>query len=147
MKPYGSFNEKEHELIDVLTAISRVSSRMARNLAFLNLNNGFSMNTKILITKLQNVADLLNSVLMELTAAQSSDALPAHQEETAQSTPEKEEPQLTLEDVRGVLAELSRAGHTDAIRALLEKYGAVKLSEVPPHHYRDLLKDAGNLNA
>lgn len=147
MKPYGSFNEKEHELIDVLTAISRVSSRMARNLAFLNLNNGFSMNTKILITKLQKVADLLNSVLMELTDAQSSDALPARQEETAQITPEKEEPQLTLEDVRGVLAELSRAGHTDAIRALLEKYGAVKLSEVPPQHYRDLLKDAGNLNA
>ncbi|MFR4536782.1 MAG: DNA ligase [Anaerotignaceae bacterium] len=50
--------------------------------------------------------------------------------------------ELTLEDVRAVLAEKSRIGHTAAIRTLLQKYGASKLSGVDPKHYEDLLKDA-----
>ena len=51
-------------------------------------------------------------------------------------------PELKLEDVRAVLAEKSRAGHTAAIRTLLQKYGASKLSAVDPKHYEALLKDA-----
>ena len=47
-----------------------------------------------------------------------------------------------LENVRAVLAEKSRAGHTTAIRTLLQKYGASKLSAVDPKHYDALLKDA-----
>ena len=41
-------------------------------------------------------------------------------------------PELKLEDVRAVLAEKSRAGHTAAIRTILHKYGASKLSGVDP---------------
>ena len=59
---------------------------------------------------------------------------PADKEET--------KPELKLEDVRAVLAEKSRAGHTAAIRTLLQKYGASKLSAVDPKHYEALLKDA-----
>ena len=55
---------------------------------------------------------------------------------------EKKKPELKLEDVRAVLAEKSRAGHTAAIRTLLQKYGASKLSAVDPKHYEALLKDA-----
>ena len=51
-------------------------------------------------------------------------------------------PQLKLEDVRAVLAEKSRAGHTAEIRALLKKYGAAKLSEIDPANYEALLQDA-----
>lgn len=63
---------------------------------------------------------------------------------TADEAPAKEEkkPELKLEDVRAVLAEKSRAGHTAAIRTLLQKYGASKLSAVDPKHYEALLKDA-----
>ena len=63
---------------------------------------------------------------------------------TADKSPAKEEkkPELKLEDVRAVLAEKSRAGHTAAIRTLLQKYGASKLSAVDPKHYEALLKDA-----
>lgn len=50
--------------------------------------------------------------------------------------------ELTLEQVRAVLAEKSRNGHTAEIRSLLEKYGATKLSAVDPKHYEALLKDA-----
>ena len=56
--------------------------------------------------------------------------------------PEEKKPQLKLEDVRAVLAEKSRAGYTAEVRALLQKYGAVKLSAVDPKDYEALLKDA-----
>lgn len=52
------------------------------------------------------------------------------------------EPKLTLEQVRAVLAEKSRKGHTAEVRSLLQKYGASKLSAVDPVHYKDLLADA-----
>ena len=54
-------------------------------------------------------------------------------------------PAPTLEQVRAVLAEKSRAGHTAAIRELLRKYGAEKLSLVDPQLYEALLKDVEGL--
>jgi hypothetical protein len=60
---------------------------------------------------------------------------------TTEEAPVKEPP-LTLEQVRAVLAEKSRNGHTAEIRALLQKYGAAKLSLVDPAHYKDLLREA-----
>ena len=61
---------------------------------------------------------------------------------TKPTAKEEKKPELKLEDVRAVLAEKSRAGHTAAIRTLLQKYGASKLSAVDPKHYEALLKDA-----
>ena len=55
---------------------------------------------------------------------------------------EKPKPELKLEDVRPVLANISRAGHTAEVRALLKKYGAAKLSAVDTANYEALLKDA-----
>jgi coenzyme F420-reducing hydrogenase alpha subunit len=52
------------------------------------------------------------------------------------------EPLLTLESVRAVLAEKSRSGYTSEVKALLEKYGATKLSEIDPEKYHDLLEEA-----
>ena len=52
------------------------------------------------------------------------------------------EPTLTLEQVRAVLADKSRQGHTAEIRSLLQKYGAAKLSQIDPAHYKALLADA-----
>lgn len=49
---------------------------------------------------------------------------------------------VTLEQVRAVLAEKSHDGLTAEVRALLQKYGADKLSAVDPQHYAALLKDA-----
>ena len=51
-------------------------------------------------------------------------------------------PKLTLEQVRATLAEKSRAGHAAEIRALLQKYGAAKLSQIDPANYEALLRDA-----
>ena len=52
------------------------------------------------------------------------------------------EPQLTLEQVRAVLADKSRMGFTAEIRALLQKYGAPKLSGIDPANYKALVADA-----
>ena len=52
------------------------------------------------------------------------------------------EPQLTLEQVRAVLADKSRMGFTAEIRALLQKYGAAKLSGIDPVNYKALVADA-----
>ena len=55
------------------------------------------------------------------------------------------EPELTLEQVRAVLADKSRQGHTAEIRTLLQKYGASKLSQIDPAHYKALLAEAEEL--
>lgn len=56
--------------------------------------------------------------------------------------PEPEGKPVSLETVRAVLAEKSRAGHTAEIRVLLEKHGAGKLSEIAPTEYSALLEEA-----
>ena len=63
----------------------------------------------------------------------------------AEPVPAKE-PELKLEDVRAVLADMSRKGHTAEIRVLLQKYGAAKLSGVDPANYSALLKDVEELD-
>lgn len=50
--------------------------------------------------------------------------------------------QITLETVRAVLAEKSRAGYTAEVKSLINKYGADKLSDVNPEQYTALLADA-----
>lgn len=64
--------------------------------------------------------------------------------EAAETTPPPapEEKTLTLEEVRMVLAEKSRAGLTAEVRALLVKHGAEKLSDIDPARYPALLADA-----
>lgn len=50
-----------------------------------------------------------------------------------------EDPPPSLEAVRAVLADKSRAGFTTQIRALLQKYGSDKLSGIDPVNYKALL--------
>lgn len=50
--------------------------------------------------------------------------------------------QVSLEQVRTVLARLSQAGHTAQVRELIQAAGANKLSEVDPSKYGQLLEQA-----
>lgn len=64
---------------------------------------------------------------------------------TADEAPDAATPaesQLTLEQVRAILADKSRMGFTAEIRTLLQKYGAAKLSGIDPVHYKALVADA-----
>ena len=86
------------------------------------------------VSELRNSAQSLNSVANSLTALFS-----VSQPETSVQPTSKP---LTLEEVRAVLAEKSRNGHTAKIRELLEKHGAAKLSEIDPQKYAALLAEA-----
>ena len=60
---------------------------------------------------------------------------------TTQSAEPKPKP-VTLAQVRAVLAEKSRCGHTAQVRELLEKHGAAKLSAIDPTEFETLLSEA-----
>ena len=49
---------------------------------------------------------------------------------------------VTIEQVRAVMAEKSQAGFTAQVKALLETFGAAKLSAVNPEDYEALLEAA-----
>ena len=83
------------------------------------------------LEELHSATAVLNVVanrLTELFVAETSVAAPA--------------PNMTLEEVRAALAEISRKGYTAEIRSLLQKHGADRLSELDPAHYRALLTEA-----
>jgi hypothetical protein len=86
------------------------------------------------VIELRSAAQSLNTVADSLTALFSGT-----QPETSVQPTSKP---LTLEEVRAVLAEKSRNGHTAKIRELLEKHGAAKLSEIDPQKYAALLAEA-----
>ena len=91
------------------------------------------------IEELRNAAATINEAANWLAEQFSGTAEEAPTQEPAAKREKK--PELKLEDVRAVLAEKSRAGHTAAIRTILQKYGASKLSGVDPKHYEALLQD------
>lgn len=72
-----------------------------------------------------------------------AEALSGEKPETAVSAePPKPAEAIPLEKVRTVLADKSRLGHTAEVKMLLQKRGAVKLSEVDPAEYAALLAEA-----
>ena len=50
--------------------------------------------------------------------------------------------QPTMEEVRAILADISRNGKTEDMKALLHKYGATRLSEIKPEDYTALIEAA-----
>ena len=50
--------------------------------------------------------------------------------------------QVSIIEVRSRLAEIAKAGKTDAVKALLRDFGAEKLTDVPAERYAELLAAA-----
>ena len=94
------------------------------------MNDGMKDKLANLMGALLAVADGLKDLINETHAA----------EEKTESAPD--EKQHTLEEVRTVLAEISRSGRTAEMKALLSKFGASKLSDVKPEQYASLLQKA-----
>ncbi len=90
------------------------------------------------IKLLKDVADDMNQLAESIAVL--AKAIASDKEEV-----EEPVPQLTLSDVRGVLAKKSQAGLTKGIKALIQKYGAERLSDVKPEDYEALLKDVEEL--
>ena len=94
---------------------------------------------KLLMEIKEDAENLASSIGVLLTALKSDEEIP--KEEKAK----QEEKIYKIEDVRKILADKSRLGHTAKIRELLEKYGAKKLSEIDPSNYKDLVADVEKL--
>lgn len=92
-----------------------------------------------LLKVVEDIRSLADSVQAVCTVV--TDSLSGEKSETPK-LPEKEEPAVLLEQVRGVLAEKSRNGYTAEVRAIIQKYGADRLSDIDPKHYAAVLKDA-----
>jgi len=48
----------------------------------------------------------------------------------------------TFEELRGVLVDKASSGHREAVQALIQKYGAKKLSDLDPSQYAAILAEA-----
>lgn len=94
---------------------------------------------KLLMEIKEDAENLASSIGVLLTALESDEELPKEEKV------KQEEKTYEIEDVRKILADKSRLGHTAKIRKLLEKYGAKKLSEIEPSNYKDLVADVEKL--
>ena len=90
------------------------------------------------IEELHSAAAAITGIANWLSAQFSTSDMPMEAQQDSK-------PAITLEQVRAVLADKSRAGHTDEIRRILEKHGAAKLSQIDPGHYEAILKEAEEL--
>lgn len=82
----------------------------------------------------ENLASSVGSLLVSLESDEEKEEVKAEDDKI-----------YKLEEVRKVLADKSRLGFTGAIKNLLEKHGAKKLSEIDPSKYKDLLADVEKL--
>lgn len=96
-----------------------------------DLLNEVASNLKVLADNLVSVADTLAE-----RVAQKDIEVPQV---------ESKQHDVTLEQVRAVLAEKSQNGFTAEIRELLTKHGAKRLSDIEPGEYAALLAEAEGL--
>lgn len=97
-------------------------------------------NLKSVIADLESLTNHLKSMLQE-----SPESKTAQKKNPDSKKPKAEKKNCSLEEVRAILAEKSRAGLTAKVKELIAKYGADKLSDVDPKYYADLAKEAGEL--
>lgn len=91
------------------------------------------------IANVRTFADSLQLLADSMKVNESSN------EETKQkSTKEKKKSakkEYSFEDVRGILAEKSKDGFTAEIKAVIEKYGCNKLSDISPENYEAIIEE------
>lgn len=108
---------------------------------------------KLLLDVVNDMRSLADSIQAVCDAIASDEPTETSQAETHAAVPEKspktqenaeteKQPEITLEQVRGVLADKSRSGKTAEVRAIIQKYGADRLSGIDPKDYPAVLADA-----
>ena len=101
---------------------------------------------KLLLDVVQDVralADSLQAVANFIQlGTESPEEMPAQPVDSTPSPPKHTAPQITIDQVRTLLAEKSGEGKTQAVKALLYKYDAGKLSGVKPEDYAALMEEA-----
>ena len=108
--------------------------------------------TKLLLNVVEDVRSLINCYqtladdLQELCEVFSENENSVSTSDSglneASTEDETNEPTITLEEVRTVLAKLAQDGKQAELKALIGKYGANRLSEVESKYYPLILKEA-----
>lgn len=98
--------------------------------------------TKLALALVQDLRNLASS--LEAFIRQNQPIMGAAKLESAKiETPESEP--ATLDMVRAKMIQKSQAGKQAEIKALITKYGAVKLTDINPSLYEKLLKEVGEI--
>lgn len=102
--------------------------------------------TKLLLDVASDLRSLADSLQAVAGITDQDELAPETKpEKEPESPPTPKESPVTIEQVRSVLADKSRSGKTAAVRDLLTKFGAAKLSEIEPDKYPALLQAAEEL--
>ena len=103
--------------------------------------------TKLLLDVVDDMRRLADSLQNVVDSLQENTPEPAESQTTHETQPaiQPTEQQISIEQVRAVLAEKSGQGKTQAVKALLYKYDAGKLSGVKPEDYVALMEEASKL--
>jgi hypothetical protein len=102
------------------------------------------------MSKIKLILDLANDLKALADSVQAiADAITCSEldKKSEELQPEKHsvEKEITLEEVRTVMADKSRDGHRQAVRDIITKFGVNNLSSLDPKHYAVALKEAGDL--
>ena len=106
---------------------------------------------KLLLQVTDDVQALADSLRELVEAMQSGEPEQVGTPEPKQEPVSKSVPQVevvkqpTLEEVRGLLARKSQEGKSAEVKALIEKFGASRLSEILPQSYLALMAEAEGL--
>lgn len=96
---------------------------------------------QLMLKVVQDLRSLSDSVQAVCEAV--TEGLSEEQPKAIEAKPEQtREPAISLEKVRSVLAKKSEAGYTAQVRAIIQKYGASRLSEIDPKDYKAVIADA-----
>ena len=101
---------------------------------------------KLLLDVVEDMHSLANSIQAMAFALAENCATESVKEPDPPTVTDETEPQFTLEAVRAFLGQKSRDGYTDAVRSLLQQFGANKLSEVSVKDYAALMRAAEALD-
>ena len=105
------------------------------------------------IMQLINTLNALNAAMQKLTEKMTSEYINTFEEICTDSDPPKqpepvqEEKPVDRPEVRAKLAELTRLGFSDEVKALLQKHGAERLSAVDDVELPALMKEAEALGS
>lgn len=91
------------------------------------------------INDIRSLADSLDALANTPVSADTAEKKTAAKSKSAKNN---EENMVSLEDVRKVLAEKSRAGFTNEVKAIITAHGSDKLLDINPSEYPAVLKEA-----
>lgn len=96
---------------------------------------------KLLLDVINDIRSLADSLDALANAPESADTAEKKLAAKSKHAKNNEEKTVSLEDVRKVLAEKSRDGFTNEVKAIISAHGSDKLSDINPSEYPAVLKE------